>query len=78
MFYRDERLALFIDGSNLYAATKALGFDIDYKRLLKLGFLAPDIVEAVLNGEQDAPASFRTLTKWVDAGVVWAEQVGAV
>ncbi len=34
MFYRDERLALFIDGSNLYAATKALGFDIDYKLLL--------------------------------------------
>jgi hypothetical protein len=33
MFYRDERLALFIDGSNLYAATKALGFDIDYKLL---------------------------------------------
>ena len=25
MFYRDERLALFIDGSNLYAAAKALG-----------------------------------------------------
>ncbi len=27
MFYRDERVALFIDGANLYAATKALGFD---------------------------------------------------
>ncbi|MFZ0099448.1 MAG: NYN domain-containing protein, partial [Ruegeria sp.] len=25
MFYKDERLALFIDGSNLYAAAKALG-----------------------------------------------------
>jgi uncharacterized LabA/DUF88 family protein len=33
VFYRDERLALFIDGANLYAATKALGFDIDYKLL---------------------------------------------
>ena len=33
MFYRDERLALFIDGSNLYAAAKTLGFDIDYKKL---------------------------------------------
>lgn len=33
MFYRDERLALFIDGSNLYAAAKALSFDIDYKLL---------------------------------------------
>ncbi len=33
MFYRDERLALFIDGSNLYATAKSLGFDIDYKLL---------------------------------------------
>ncbi len=33
MFYKDERLALCIDGSNLYAAAKALGFDIDYKLL---------------------------------------------
>jgi len=33
MFYRDERLALFIDGSNLYAATRTLGFEIDYKLL---------------------------------------------
>ncbi len=34
IFYQDERVALFIDGSNLYATAKALGFDIDYKRLL--------------------------------------------
>jgi uncharacterized LabA/DUF88 family protein len=33
-FYPDERVALFIDGSNLYATAKTLGFDIDYKRLL--------------------------------------------
>ena len=31
----ENKIALFIDGANLYAATKALGFDIDYKRLLK-------------------------------------------
>jgi uncharacterized LabA/DUF88 family protein len=30
-----DRTALFIDGANLYSAAKALGFDIDYKRLLK-------------------------------------------
>ena len=35
-FYPNERLALFIDGANLYATAKALGFDIDYKRLLAL------------------------------------------
>ena len=34
-FYKDERASLFIDGSNLYAATKALEIDIDYKSLLK-------------------------------------------
>ena len=33
IFYQQERLALFIDGSNLYAAAKGVGFDIDYKRL---------------------------------------------
>jgi uncharacterized LabA/DUF88 family protein len=41
MFYRDERLALFIDGSNLYAATKALGFDIDYKLCAAARWFAP-------------------------------------
>ncbi|MGZ9116088.1 MAG: NYN domain-containing protein, partial [Methylocystis sp.] len=30
-----ERTALFIDGANLYATAKSLGFDIDYKRLLR-------------------------------------------
>lgn len=29
-----EKIALFIDGSNLHATSKALGFDIDYRRLL--------------------------------------------
>lgn len=34
-FYKEEKTAIFIDGSNLYAAAKALEFDIDYKSLLK-------------------------------------------
>ncbi len=34
-FYPTERLALFIDGANLYSSAKGLGFDIDYKRLLE-------------------------------------------
>ncbi len=33
-FYPDERIGLFIDGPNVYATTQALGFTIDYKRLL--------------------------------------------
>ena len=32
-FYPDERIALFIDGANMYSAARTLGFDIDYKRL---------------------------------------------
>lgn len=35
-FYPQERIALFIDGANLYAAARALGFDIDYRKLLQL------------------------------------------
>ena len=31
----DEKIALFIDGANFYAAARSLGFDIDYKRLLE-------------------------------------------
>ncbi|MEM9750704.1 MAG: NYN domain-containing protein, partial [Pseudomonadota bacterium] len=33
--YPDERTAIFIDGANLYAAARSLGFDIDYKLLLQ-------------------------------------------
>ena len=33
--YKNERIALFIDGHNLYSATRALEFDIDYKKLLE-------------------------------------------
>ena len=32
-FYPEERIALFIDGANLYSAVKGLGFDIDFRRL---------------------------------------------
>jgi uncharacterized LabA/DUF88 family protein len=30
-----DAIARFIDGANLYPTAKTLGFDIDYKRLLK-------------------------------------------
>lgn len=33
MFYSHEKIALFVDGSNLYSAARSLGFDIDYKKL---------------------------------------------
>ena len=34
LFSTAERLALFIDGANLYSASRVLGFDIDYRKLL--------------------------------------------
>jgi uncharacterized LabA/DUF88 family protein len=39
------RLALFIDGANAHATAKALGFDIDYKRLLTEGTAQRAFVE---------------------------------
>lgn len=33
-FYPEERVAVFIDGANFYQAARALGFDVDYRRLL--------------------------------------------
>jgi uncharacterized LabA/DUF88 family protein len=68
MFYRDERLALFIDGSNLYAAAKALGFDIDYK-LLRQEFmqrgklLRAFYYTALLENEEYSP--IRPLVDWL-------------
>jgi len=35
MSFRSKYIALFIDGANLHATARSLGFDIDYKRLLR-------------------------------------------
>ena len=69
MFYRDERLALFIDGSNLYAAAKSLGFDIDYK-LLRQEFmrrgkmLRAFYYTALLENDEYSP--IRPLVDWLN------------
>ena len=69
MFYRDERLALFIDGSNLYAAAKSLGFDIDYK-LLRSEFmrrgklLRAFYYTALLENDEYSP--IRPLVDWLN------------
>ena len=46
-FYPNERVALFVDGANLYATAKALGFDIDYKRLLNMFRAKSHLVRAL-------------------------------
>lgn len=69
MFYRDEKLALFIDGANLYAASKALGFDIDYK-LLRTEFmrrgklLRAFYYTALLENDEYSP--IRPLVDWLN------------
>lgn len=32
-FYKDEKLAIFIDGTNLYSAARGLGLEIDFRKL---------------------------------------------
>ena len=68
-FYPTERIALFIDGANLYATAKALGFDIDYKRLLNLfrnkGLLLRALYYTALAEEQEY-SSIRPLIDWLD------------
>ncbi|MEX0694710.1 MAG: NYN domain-containing protein [Rhodospirillales bacterium] len=64
-----ERVALFIDGSNLYAAARALGFDIDYKRLLdvfqKDGRLIRAFYYTALMEDQEY-SPIRPLVDWLD------------
>ncbi|MEM6306746.1 MAG: NYN domain-containing protein, partial [Pseudomonadota bacterium] len=69
MFYRDERLALFIDGSNLYAAAKALGFDIDYKSLRKEFMSRGKMLRAFYYTallENDEYSPIRPLVDWLN------------
>lgn len=68
MFYRDERLALFIDGANLHATGKALGFDIDYKLLRQEFMRRGRLVRAyyytaLLDGDEYSP--IRPLVDWL-------------
>lgn len=68
-FYQDEKIALFIDGANLYATAKSLGFDIDYKRLLKhfeqKGHLIRALYYTALAEDQEY-SSIRPLIDWLD------------
>lgn len=69
IFHEGERVALFIDGANLYSAAKSLGFDIDYKRLLNLFATKGRMVRAfyytaLLEDQEYSP--IRPLVDWLD------------
>jgi uncharacterized LabA/DUF88 family protein len=63
------RTALFIDGANLYATARALGFDIDYRRLLKefqdRGALLRAFYYTAIIEDQEY-TSIRPLVDWLD------------
>lgn len=64
-----ERIALFIDGANLYASAKSLGFDIDYKRLLKEFQSRGRLIRAYYYTaivEDQEYSSIRPLVDWLD------------
>lgn len=68
-FYPQERIGLFIDGANLYATARALGFDIDYKRLLEHfktdGHLIRALYYTALLEDQEY-SPIRPLVDWLD------------
>ncbi len=68
-FYPQERIALFIDGANLYSAARTLGFDIDYKNLLELFREKGQLVRAfyytaLIEDQEYSP--IRPLVDWLD------------
>ena len=69
MFYPQEKIAIFIDGANLYAAARGLGFDIDYKRLLDLFASKGRLIRAfyytaLIEDQEYSP--LRPLVDWLD------------
>ena len=69
MFDPREKIAVFIDGANLYATSRTLGFDIDYRRLLddfrEKGYLVRAVYYTALAEDQEY-SSIRPLIDWLD------------
>jgi uncharacterized LabA/DUF88 family protein len=66
---RFERVAVFIDGTNLFAASRHLGFDVDYKNLLvyfreRSYLVRAYYYTALLETEEYSP--LRPLVDWLD------------
>jgi uncharacterized LabA/DUF88 family protein len=68
-FYPTDRIALFIDGANLYSAAKSLNFDIDYKKLLdefrtRGVLIRAYYYTAIVDDQEYSP--IRPLVDWLD------------
>ncbi|MBU6406256.1 MAG: NYN domain-containing protein [Alphaproteobacteria bacterium] len=69
LIHPHDRTGLFIDGANLYSAAKALGFDMDYKKLLQEfrrhgQFVRAKYYTALLDDQDFSP--IRPLVDWLD------------
>ena len=69
IFYPEERMAMFIDGPNLFGAARSLGFDIDYRRMLNLFAAKGRLIRAfyytaLMENEEYSP--LRPLVDWLD------------
>src|ERR1700744_246185 len=69
IFYPEERIAIFIDGANLYSAARGLAFDIDYRRLLELFSSEGRLIRAfyytaLIEDQEYSP--IRPLVDWLD------------
>ena len=66
---QSDKIAVFIDGANLHATSKALGFDMDYRRLLKEfqgrgALVRASYYTAVIEDQEFS--SIRPLIDWLD------------
>ena len=69
MSTRSNKIALFIDGANLFATARTLGFEIDYRRLLKEFESRATLVRAFYYTtiiEDQEYSSIRPLIDWLD------------
>lgn len=68
-FYPTDKLALFIDGVNLYSAARSLNIDIDYRKLLeefkKRGVLIRAYYYTAIAEDEDY-SPIRPLVDWLD------------
>lgn len=68
-FYPEDRIAVFIDGANFYGAARALGFDIDYRRMHDLFSKKARLIRisyyTTFTDDQDY-SPLRPLIDWLD------------
>jgi uncharacterized LabA/DUF88 family protein len=66
---KKNKIAIFVDGANLYSTARALGFDIDYKRLLAEFQTGGPLLRAfyyTATIEDQEYTSIRPLIDWLD------------